>query len=253
MCSQGPPSDMVTFFNCLRRYFPDMRQYADVAAIVDRLYRRYLRREELDTAVAVMATARVLFEQISSTDVDWRGAGYVETDTQLDVSKPDLAAVFARYFTKFFECVGSAKSFFEEFKIYQPVRTIITDIPRFTSEKKRPLEQYDTLEGEPFWLRGASPSAALQRDSIGMFTPEFTSKDGSEFHLVANHKLGDDEALTLSVDFVRSRVAFGKLHVPTPAATFVVHYDLRGQAVAADIEDRLRAALSGVCEVQAMK
>jgi hypothetical protein len=244
---------MVAFFNCLRRYFPDIRQDADGAAIMDRLYRRYLRHEELDAAVAVMAKARTLFEQIRSADVDWHSAGYVETNTRLDVSKADLAAVFATYFTKFFECVGSAKSFFEEFKIYQPVRTIITDIPRFMSEKKRPLDLYDTLEGEPFWLRGASPSAALQGSSSGMFTPEFTSKDGSEFHLVANHKLGDDEALTLSVDFVRSRVAFGKLHVPTPAAKFVVHYDLRGQAVAADIEDRLRAALSGVCEVEALE
>jgi hypothetical protein len=86
-----------------------------------------------------------------------------------------------------------------------------------------------------------------------MFTPEFTDKDGSEFHLVANHYVGDDQALSLSVDFVRSRVAFGKLHVPTPGGKFVVHYDLRGQALPGDIEDRLRAALSGVCEVQVMK
>jgi hypothetical protein len=86
-----------------------------------------------------------------------------------------------------------------------------------------------------------------------MFTPEFSGPDGSDFRLVANHYLGDDEALKLSVDFVRSRVAFGRLHVPTAAAKFVAHYDLRGQALPADIEDRLRAALAGACEVQVMK
>jgi hypothetical protein len=86
-----------------------------------------------------------------------------------------------------------------------------------------------------------------------MFTPEFSGKDGSEFQLVANHYLGNDEALKLSVDFVRSRVAFGRLHVPDAGARFVVRYDLREQALPADMEDRLRAALSGACEVEVMK
>jgi hypothetical protein len=79
-----------------------------------------------------------------------------------------------------------------------------------------------------------------------MFTPEFSGKDGSDFQLVANHYLGDDEALKLSVDFVRSRV-------PDASARFVVHYDLRGQVLPTDMEDRLRAALSGACEVEVMK
>jgi hypothetical protein len=244
---------MVAFFNCLRRYCPDVRQDTEAAAIVDRLYRRYLRREELDAAVAVMARAKAVFEQIRSADVDWRSTCHVEANTQLDVSRPALAAVFAEYFIGFSSCVVSAESFFEQFEIYRPVRTTTTDIGRLMSENKRPLELYDTLEGEPFWLRGVSLPAAPQGGSGNTFTPEFTSKDGSEFHLVSNHGLGDDEALRLSADFVRARVAFAKLHVPAPAAKFVVHYDVRGQAVAADIEDRLRAALSGVCEVRVLR
>ena len=55
-----------------------------------------------------------------------------------------------------------------------------------------------------------------------MFTPEFGNKEGSEFHLVANHYLGDDEAISLSIslsiDFNRARIAFGRLQVPPATA-----------------------------------
>ena len=83
-----------------------------------------------------------------------------------------------------------------------------------------------------------------------MFTPEFSSKDASEFHLVANHYLETDDALSLSVEFVRHRVRFGRQHVPNPDAKFVVHYDVRGQNVPHDIVEKLRAALAGFCEVR---
>lgn len=61
-----------------------------------------------------------------------------------------------------------------------------------------------------------------------MFTTEFAANDHTEFLLVANQSLGFDEAYTLSIDFVRSRIAFGWKNVPDPNAKFVVHYGLRG-------------------------
>jgi len=82
-----------------------------------------------------------------------------------------------------------------------------------------------------------------------MFTPEFAAIDESEFHLVANHYLETRDARSLSVEFIRHRVIFGRQNVPTPGAKFVVHYDVRGQNVPGDIEEILRAALAGFCEV----
>lgn len=76
-----------------------------------------------------------------------------------------------------------------------------------------------------------------------MFTPEFTRNDGQEYVLVANHYVETADTLALSVAFNRARIAFGRKHVPGPNATFVVHYDMRGQNVASDIEERLRLAL----------
>ena len=84
-----------------------------------------------------------------------------------------------------------------------------------------------------------------------MFTPELTKNDTPEFHLVANHYLETEEGLSLSLEFIRARIEFGRRNVPNPRdATFVVHYDLRGQSVPADIETILRTALAGCCEVR---
>jgi hypothetical protein len=84
-----------------------------------------------------------------------------------------------------------------------------------------------------------------------LFTPENSSLDASEFHLVANHYLETEDALSLSVEFVRHRVRFGRQHVPNPAnAKFVAHYDVRGQNVSQEILEKLRVALAGFCEVR---
>jgi hypothetical protein len=91
---------------------------------------------------------------------------------------------------------------------------------------------------------------AILREPFVMFTPEFAARDDSEFHLVANHYLETEDARLLSVEFVRHRVRFGTQNVPNPDAKFVVHYDVRGQDISGDIEERLRAALAGVCEVR---
>jgi hypothetical protein len=63
--------------------------------------------------------------------------------------------------------------------------------------------------------------------------------------------LETEEGLSLSLEFIRARIEFGRRNVPNPQdATFVVHYDLRGQSVPADIETILRTALAGRCEVR---
>jgi hypothetical protein len=61
--------------------------------------------------------------------------------------------VFARYFLLFEKAKESADSFFKAFNIYQPVKVVIADTPGFMIDKKRPLSEYDTLEGKAFWLQ----------------------------------------------------------------------------------------------------
>jgi hypothetical protein len=82
-----------------------------------------------------------------------------------------------------------------------------------------------------------------------MFTPEFSANDATEYTLIANHFIETEEALKLSLAFVRARVIFGLQHVPSPAR-FVTCYDVRGQKVETDLEERLRNALEDVTEVR---
>ncbi|WP_204357121.1 hypothetical protein [Paraburkholderia tuberum] len=82
-----------------------------------------------------------------------------------------------------------------------------------------------------------------------MFTPEFSANDATEHTLIANHFIETEEALKLSLAFVRARVIFGLQHVPSPAR-FVTCYDVRGQKVENDLEDRLKNALGDVTEVR---
>jgi len=153
LCKLGPSTDVITFFNCVDEYVVQTQKFVDYTLLTDRLYRRYLRIEELDDAVSMMLQVEELFTKISSDTVNWEMIGRVNTDTRLDVSQGTLAGVFAKYFYHFNKCVESAQVFFNSWNIYQPVRIVIADMPEFLTDKKRPLEQYDLLEGRPFWLR----------------------------------------------------------------------------------------------------
>jgi hypothetical protein len=83
-----------------------------------------------------------------------------------------------------------------------------------------------------------------------MFTPEFSARDRTEHILVANHFIETEEALQLSLAFVRARVHYGRQHVPSPSARFVAYYDVRGQKIGDDLEVRLTNALKDVAEVR---
>lgn len=101
----------------------------------------------------MMSEVRDLFAKMRSDTVNWKMMGWDEADTWLDVSRTTLADVFANFFEHFTKCVESAQVFFNSWSIYQPVKIVIADMPEFMADKNRPLEQYDALEGKPFWLR----------------------------------------------------------------------------------------------------
>lgn len=149
----GPATDVAAFFKCLEMYSGDLARQPGFHVLSDRLYRRYLKLDELDAASDLLTKVRSAFAQIPSSTVDWQTLGVQLTNTRLDVTKETLAKIFAAYFELFSRAKGSAESFFESFKIYQPVKIVISDMPEFMVDKKRPLEQYDALEDKPFWLQ----------------------------------------------------------------------------------------------------
>ena len=63
ICELGPASDVVLFFDCLKAYVEQESQDQDWGLLTDRLYRRYLRLEELEKASSLMEQARQIFAQ----------------------------------------------------------------------------------------------------------------------------------------------------------------------------------------------
>ncbi|EMD2717158.1 hypothetical protein ACFO72_003802 [Enterobacter roggenkampii] len=122
----GSPSEMEDFFSF---FFNNLKENKN-HAILERLYKKYVRLEELDE-----------IKQI--------------TQELKDSLAPDIKDKYSKYISGIEICIESAKLFYESWNIYQPVRVGITDLPYYIDDKRRPLSQYDTLGPEelPFWLR----------------------------------------------------------------------------------------------------
>ena len=153
ICELGPSADVVLFFDCLNAYAAKPHPEKNWSLLTDRLYRRYLKQDELDEASALMKNAKDIFGSVPSASVDWKEISAAPGLSRLNPDQKNLADVFSKYFENFDYCVESSKVFFKSWNIYQPVRTVISDLPDFMTDKKRPLDQYEVLEGKPFWLR----------------------------------------------------------------------------------------------------
>lgn len=153
----GPPSDIQYFFDCVKLYARNGSSGDEWSLLTDRFYRRYLKFEEIEKAANLMTEIKEIFSNIPGAPVDFKNE---ETFTRLDSTKTTLAELFAKYFDAFAHCAESAKLNYESFKLYpgykyEPVRVVISDTPGFVESTERPLEEYDQLKGQPFWLRKA--------------------------------------------------------------------------------------------------
>lgn len=147
----GSVSDVTLFFDSVVAYaIPSTNR--DWSLISDRLYKRYVRQEDLDETSGLMTDVKHAFSSVSSSAVDWSNLNDLsKSSSRLDSKQATLDLVFADYFVQFDYCVASAKIFYESWKIYQPVKVAISDIPAFMTDKKRPMAAYDALDGLPFW------------------------------------------------------------------------------------------------------
>lgn len=157
----GPVSDVVLFFGCIKSFAVPEFPENNLALITDRLYRRYLKIEELDSAKKLMEEIHMIFSKTPSGAIEWGDAMLGKQEkTILNPDLDTLSDVFSKYFNSFFYCVGAARSSYESFKDYpdykyEPVRIGISNVPNFMLDERRPLSDYDSLgdEEKPFWLR----------------------------------------------------------------------------------------------------
>ena len=149
----GSTSDVVLFFECIEASVAQAHTERNWALLTDRLYRRYLRQEELGSATELMSEVNNIFAKLPNSFIEWKHMPNTGNETRLNKDLPTLADIFAKYFENFNKACGSAVSFMDCFKIYQPVRIVISDIPWLALESQRKLDEYEALEGKPFWLR----------------------------------------------------------------------------------------------------
>lgn len=151
----GPVSDVVLFFRCLSVFAEASQPEKDWGLLTDRLYKRYLRIEELDQAASLMGSVKIVFASLPISSVGWDIDLLQDcTKTWLDINNETLADVFSKYFDIFIKAKNSATSFLDNFGVYQPVKIVPSDMPLFMIEKERSLADYDNLKRDdlPFWL-----------------------------------------------------------------------------------------------------
>ncbi|AHG65578.1 hypothetical protein [Advenella mimigardefordensis] len=155
----GYSRDMLFFFDCLK--FVCERQYPERNWILltERLFKYYVRRNEVDETNELMQEAYDIFSKTSTKSVDFSEIIQDSWASELNISLKTLSDVFSRYFSAFFECYESAKLMYDEFKSYpdyqyEPIRIVLTSMPEHLDDMHRELIQYDALarEDSPFWL-----------------------------------------------------------------------------------------------------
>lgn len=120
----GTIQEMVGFFD----YLSGMNTSDLEKQLIDRLYKKYIRYQELD-----------FFENLI-----------------IELKKSSNAeSKYIKYFDAIMTCIESAKMFYNSWEIYQPLKVGFTDIPYCVDDKDRPAELYDALTEDdlPFWLR----------------------------------------------------------------------------------------------------
>jgi|GEM_PF-1187272 len=182
-CHLGTVFDALTFFDCI----PDK----DWGLITDRLYRRYLRQEDIEPASKLMDEIKEIFSTIANNRVKWHrrylrqediepattligkirtvfstivnnSMNYVEEEIQglgrqiyLDINLPTLDLIFSSYFESFNEIVELVTYDFNEYgEVDTPIRLTVYSGVFSAIEERRPIKQYEDLSptDDPFWL-----------------------------------------------------------------------------------------------------
>jgi hypothetical protein len=152
MFKLGSVSDMKCFFSVIER---NREKLQEPNIFLDRLYRRYVRFDELDTVEATMPLLRTIFSAIHTDESVLSKFGWRKEETMRDLSQKNLLGIFSGYFKAIEHCICMARLVRADSNKYIPLRTGVVDIPDYIYDDLRPLSEFDALgpDDPPFWLR----------------------------------------------------------------------------------------------------
>ena len=152
----GTVQEIQLFFDCIETHVVKSFPNENWKLITDRLYKRYLRPQELDVAVEKMNMIQKVFATLPNNTVDWTDYAALDKEYHLNQYAKTLDNIFKKYFEAFYDCVEAAKLSYESYTQnpdfeYERVFFLISEIPWSFVEKDRLDEDYDNLQGDPFW------------------------------------------------------------------------------------------------------
>jgi len=129
----------------------------DWGLITDRLYRRYLRQEDIEPASKLMDEIKAVFITITNDKIGLakKEIQDISITTQLDINLPTLDLIFSSYFESFKNVVQSTIHIFNRYGTFKPIRlTLFNGKTNGKLEGMRPIKQYEVLSltDDPFWL-----------------------------------------------------------------------------------------------------
>ena len=145
-------NDFNLFFTITRDVAAVLPGY-DWDLITDRLYRRYLKQDQLDEATKLMGILRTEFARYPRSQVNWIEHPVEPDYTALNNKLPTLADIFDPFFPAFDRAVGCARAHFKIFNQYLAVRIIVAGVEGIIYDNSLKLDDYENNDGAPFWAR----------------------------------------------------------------------------------------------------
>jgi hypothetical protein len=150
----GSVDDMFFFFQCAKRFVFDARLVRHACLFSDRLYKRYV---DLKDFTFFKEVIKVVIDDFSSVNLSClNGVNDIIISNSLSLdfyNSSSLYEVFSKYFKAIYHCLEISELLFNEHNYNQPLRVVISDMPYLFVDESRTLEEYDNLDGDPFWMR----------------------------------------------------------------------------------------------------
>lgn len=133
----------------------------DWSLITDGLYRRVILDQQIDRTIGTMMRLLLYLSEIPLTKVDWSKIGLMGPQEGPDKPCDNLGDFFSGFGSKLISC-GAGMAYQAKRDDYSQPRTLrlgCTSIPEYLYDEQRPIEEYEALEGDPFWLQEDLPDS----------------------------------------------------------------------------------------------